>query len=143
MGTEVSWDNYEQTIARFQYSDTWSWDDCHRCAQLGKVMANSVSHPVTFIVDMRDSQAMPPNPMRHMRLMVSQVRKQHQKSIFVFVGADDFVRAICSAIYRIYLDVRAFAEFHFVDTLDEARTLAHQHQKYLAAKHFGDTQPIG
>jgi hypothetical protein len=73
---------------------------------------------------MRESRHIPQNPMRHIRQVVNESRKHNNSNISVFVGADDFIQALCHASQRVYHDVRVASKFYFVDTLDEARSLA-------------------
>jgi hypothetical protein len=142
VGLEVVWDNNEQTVVRFIFEGNWTWEDFHTAIKIGTVMMDTVSHSVISIIDLRASKFLPANPMRHLRQMVSDCRKHNNASMIVFIGADDFVQAICYATRRIYLDVRAFSEFHFVDTLDEARVLSRNLHRKLVGDPFSDTQPI-
>lgn len=142
MGVQVVWDNTDKTVVRFIYEGSWTWQEYHQTIQTANAMMDTVAHPVVSIVDMRATKYIPPNAMRHIRQVINESRNHNNSNIAVYLGADDFTQALVNATQRIYLDVRAFSQFFYAESLEAARELAHDLRRKIVVDPFSDTQPI-
>lgn len=126
MSIEVIWDNPQQTIVRFVYTDKWDWQTFREVVILGNEMMDTVAHPVISIVDMSSTFFIPPGSITHIRWAVEYSGNHNNSRKVVFVRASTLYQMIISALKQAYPNVDVAASFYYVDDLDAGRELAQQ-----------------
>jgi hypothetical protein len=135
MGIEAQWDNDEKTVVRFIYRDKWTWEEFYKYIQQANAMMDTVAHPVVSIIDMRESNYLPPGAAVHIRNVIRMSMSHNNAGISVFLKADRIVQAMIEVLQKTYPDILEHTEWLYAETLEEARVIAARKVKEL---HAGD-----
>ena len=100
MRIEVSWDNAEKTIIRYDYGEDWTWEDFHDANQKSNRMAASVTHIVDLIVDFTHGSPPPAGSLGRFRKAMEDAPKN--RGIIVIVGGSFFINSLVAVFSRIY-----------------------------------------
>jgi hypothetical protein len=65
MAITVSWHNQSQSIIRWDFGSTWTWDEFYSSIERTNRMLDQVVHQVAVIVDTRAMQTFPRGVMTH------------------------------------------------------------------------------
>ena len=116
MNIQVSWDNEDQTILRYDYRPGWTWEDFYEADKIShEMIANSVV-TVHIIANFADG-ALP--PMGALGRFKSAQENLPEGSVVVVVGGGMFINTLVSTFSRIY---RAISKNLMVaGSLEEAR----------------------
>ncbi len=63
---ETSWWDEEKTILYFFVGTGWTWNDVNENVRKGRILAQSVTHPIAVIVDLRQMTLPPPESIYRM-----------------------------------------------------------------------------
>jgi hypothetical protein len=126
MAINVDWDNEEKTIVRFLYSGQWNMSELSAAVQESNKLMDRVNHSVGCIIDIRDSNLIPSGVLSMGRSVV--VRKHPNQGNSIVVGANTFIVAMFDVFRKVYHTKFVEAEYKFVRTLDEARSLLKSEQ---------------
>ena len=116
MNIQVSWDNDEKTIIRFDYSQGWTWEDFAEAGRLVEKMRAEVKHTVHTIANFEDG-AFP--PMGAMGKFRTAQENMPEDSVVVVVGGGMFITALVSSFSRVYQKLSK--RLIMADSLDDAR----------------------
>lgn len=122
MSVSINWANDERTIVTYTFAEPWTWDEFYRCWDWLKAELDASTQPVSIIMDMRGVTRIPPDIMKHIKTIVSQIHPNFSRTT-VYVGA-----GMLKTLYPVML--RQFApemvgqvQAFFAPTLEEARQL--------------------
>ena len=116
MNIQVSWDNDEKTIIRFDYGKGWTWDDFSEANEIVQKMYAEVKHPVHIIANFEDGAFPPLGALEKFR---EAQEDMPDDAVVVVVGGSMFITTLVSTFSRIY---KALSKTLMVaDSLDNAR----------------------
>ena len=122
MGIQVVWDSDSKRSLRFVYTGRWTWDDFFVARTQADALMSSVSYKVDVIVDVRDSDALPPGVLFKMREIIR--RGTHtNEGITVIVGASTLIRSIYDTFSKVYGRFTVGLPISFAPTIDDAHKL--------------------
>jgi hypothetical protein len=98
MGVQVRWDNDDKTIACYDFSDPWTWDQFHEAVTEIHAMVGSVTHKVDYIADMSVSRIAPGNAIFHIRHAIQDAPTN--SGLLVVVGGSAYAGAILKVVSR-------------------------------------------
>jgi len=118
MGHKISWDNEDKTVVLQQYTEEASKDDLYHLAQESAQMLNTIEHTVHLIIDERNIKyLLNPADMSYLEKLVP--RNQGAVVVVVPVIKAGYKASVQKLAQRVA--PTAFAEAHFVESLEEAR----------------------
>ncbi|RMG82403.1 MAG: hypothetical protein D6712_14685 [Chloroflexi bacterium] len=119
MGIEVYWDDDEHRIMRHVYTDPWTAKDVYSALTYMHELLDAINHQVQLIIDVRQSQSVPPGILRAVRQVLYK-HHPNQGTAYI-VGAN----TIMLSTYRVlrYLYPPITKSYRFANTLDEAYAL--------------------
>jgi hypothetical protein len=118
---EVSWDNPEKNIMRFNYKGKWTWEELAAALSNGRRLWETEGDgPVGTIIDVTSSSMIPQNAFTAGRNMVKDTEFQHVSAV---VGANAFIQHFHNVFNRIYGGKLQNRRLFFVATLEEARRI--------------------
>ena len=126
MSISVVWDNPEHTIIRYIYNGQWSLDNFYQALNESHQMMDSVDYRVGLIIDMENSKLVPNGVLSHGKNV--SMRKHPNQGKSIIVGAGGLVRTLFDVYRKVYRTTFDDTAYHFVTSLDEARSLLLQHQ---------------
>ena len=129
MGVQVLWDNDEKTIACYNFSDPWTWDEFHQAVTEMHKMVGSVTNKVDFIADMTKSHIAPGNALFHIRRAIQDA--PGNSGLLVVVGGSAFVGAILKVVSRLTRYVQVAA------TVKDARSIIGERQQHRKSRSAG------
>jgi hypothetical protein len=124
MGITVTWDNEAQTVLRADLRGRWNLEEFRQQMRLAGQMVNSVSHPVSVVVDLTGSNALPDNLIQSVAQIVHG-KSPHPPNVerYVIIGAGRFVQSLYRAFAKVYGEGMLHNKLVFVQTMDEARVI--------------------
>lgn len=117
MGIVVNWDDSDQTIIRWDFGETWLWEDFHNAFSQSLDLSNAVSHRVDVIPYLKMTRSVPPNALAQFNRIQRQMPANTH--LIVITGGNPFENAIISAFRAAY---RADT-WRTAKTLEDARAL--------------------
>ena len=116
MNIQVSWDNEDQTIIRYDYRPGWTWEDFYEADKISGEMIAGAVETVHLIAHFADG-AFP--PMGALGRFKTAQESLPAETVVVVVGGGMFVNTLVSTFSRIY---RAISKNLMVaGSLEEAR----------------------
>lgn len=101
MSITVRWDNEdEKRIIRWDFPETWVWDDFYAALQLSRVLMREVKYVVDFLVDMSNAETLPKNVLT--QTQVTMQTSPLNVGVVVVVGVNPLVRAAFNSFIRLY-----------------------------------------
>jgi hypothetical protein len=116
MPIQVFWEDDAQTIVRYNFEGTWTWDELYPAYYQAIAMEKSVTDRVDVILDMRDSGRVPANALLHIKNISEKQPPNIGLSIFVTTNA--FVTSMYNMAIRVYSKVAYY--FRITKTPEEA-----------------------
>lgn len=116
MTIDISWDNDEKTIIRFDYRKGWTWDDFSEAGKIVQKMRAEVKHPAHIIANFENGAFPPLGALGKFRSAQENVPTD---AVVVVVGGGAFITALVSSFSRVY---KALSKNLLVaNSLDDAR----------------------
>lgn len=118
MSITVQWDNEEHTLLRWDFVETWDWDDFLAAQKASNDLIGSVPHTVHIIGDVSRSHHLPPGAIARFRTYKR--NDPPNAGRVVLVGASTYIRTIVETFRGMF--PKTGGNFTFANTLDEARS---------------------
>lgn len=110
------WVNEEQSIVRYEFSGKWTWEEFYPVYKQAIAMEKSVPHRVDVVVDLRNSEVVPANALKHIRRIAN--AQPDNIGLTILVSTNIFILALYKIGCRI--DDKVAHYFRVVSTNDEA-----------------------
>ena len=123
MPFEIRWNNDEQDILLMNVIGDWKLDEYYEKYLEGKVMMESVQHPVFLILDMSKTSSIPSRMMS--TASFSRKNRAHNLQFTVFVGASLFIRKLAEIMTSIVS--KGHKRLYFAENHQEARAIIANH----------------
>ncbi|MBZ0279859.1 MAG: hypothetical protein K8L97_03905 [Anaerolineae bacterium] len=120
MGIEVSWDDAEESIIRWDFGETWNWDDFQNAFEQSLQLALKADHRIDVIPNLSYSKVVPPSALTQFNRIQRQM--PDNTTLIVITGGSVFDNAIISAFRAAY----RVESWRTARTIDEARIIIHQ-----------------
>ena len=120
MGIQVLWDNPEKTIIRYDFSDSWTWDEFYQVRVEGNNMAESVSHPVVALINLQGQVSLASGALVQGKRIAR--TKPENISMQVIVSTNGLIKSLFPVFTR--LNPNLANSYRVVPTLEAARALA-------------------
>jgi hypothetical protein len=117
MQYRVEWGNAEQTVIIQSLDGSWSDVDIVAMAQESRALAETVTHTVHIIIDIRKVDSFPRTLISKSAPLIEGQVPANQ-GILICVGANEFIQALVNIARMIA--PRATANMHFVRTMQKA-----------------------
>jgi hypothetical protein len=117
MSVNVSWDNDDKTIIRYDFDGQWTWNDFNAATVDAFAMTRSVDHRVDSISYFNKGAALPPNALFQFRRAMANAPKNRGKT--VIVGGSAFIKTMVAVFSHLNRELGE--RLALADTLDEAR----------------------
>lgn len=132
MGISIGWDNPEKTIIRYDFGQSWTWDDFWAALKADDELIGSVDHIVHLIMDFRLARFVPPNPGSKFRIIADQVSEQI--GLIILVGANAWFLTVSQMFLDLYgSKIKGIVDIKMVPTLDEARAIIAAYSQQIEA----------
>ncbi len=95
----VEWNNPEKTIILLKMVDPWNWEEFYLAQDEIMLMTETVSHRISFIIDVSQARNIPTNTMTHFRNLSLIHHPQHQ--IIVSVGSGALMTALGQILMKL------------------------------------------
>jgi len=112
----VAWDNIDKTVIRFEFEDSWTWDDLYAASDEATTMLDTVHNMVDFILNVRNANQIPRDFMNHAGDIAS--GENPKRGLLIVVGANRLLRTIGGTLRRLF--PQATKDVEIVGTLEEA-----------------------
>ncbi|MFO7322013.1 MAG: hypothetical protein DIU68_009790 [Chloroflexota bacterium] len=122
MAIHLDWDDEHKRLILVRVDGRWTWGELERSLENAISMMDSVSHKVNFIIDIRNGQM-------DLGSALGQIQKaatpetHRNEGMKVVVGANRMIRSLYGAYRALIQSMGKDQEFHFADTIDEARAM--------------------
>ncbi len=115
MAITVQWDNQEQTVIRWDFDPTWSWDELADSVRVSGAMIAGTDEDVDIILNTKDSQ--PP----------AGKITAYQRSAFTYTPSNvRMLILVCEPGYEaLQMILPFFQQLEITETLDQARAALH------------------
>ncbi len=124
MSINVTWDNTEHTIVRWEFNGAWDWDEFYDAFAQSKALVQSSSDPsVAVICDLRRSAGLPEQFMAHYPHVHRD--KSDNRGMIVVVGSSSFIKAAIRTFNQVF-GRWLKDEIRTAASLEEARALIAQ-----------------
>lgn len=118
----TEWDNPQRTIIRLTLNNRWTWYEIREMRETAMSMLADVTHSeVHFIVDMRNADFLPENPLANFR-RYSDIPLE-KSGIVVIVGMGPKTRSIFNIFISVYRLLADRIRYMIADSLEEARAI--------------------
>ena len=124
MGVEVSWDNAEKTLIRYDFSGRWTLQEFSTATFAAHKLINEAPHqqPTATLLNFGEKLYMPPNIISFAQ---ERARHKHPRTtIAILVTNSNFVIVLLKTLLKVYPDLGNF--YGQAKTLDEGRLLAYE-----------------
>lgn len=115
MPINLSWDDEAETLLYAKFIPPWSWDDFHAAVEDGKKMLIQEEDKRGILIDIRETGMIPPSGFIK---KIRQVLGEMPTIPLVIIGDPEVTKILFAPILQLVIKRR---EFHFVNTLEEAR----------------------
>jgi hypothetical protein len=117
MTINVQWDNEEHTLLRWDFMESWGWDDFLAAQKASNDLITSVPQTVHIIGDVSRTHASPAGAIARFRTYRRDDPPNAGK--VVLVGASAYIRTMVDIFRGIFPNTGG--NFTFADSLEEAR----------------------
>ena len=124
MSVHIEWDNEERTTLLWSFLGRWTWGEFDETVKIMTAMANSVTHQVDLIIDVRQMSILPPDIVTHVKLRY--LNKSRRIERLLAVGVDSHLQLFWNTFTD--LPYARHLKLTFFETLDDARTYLDTHQ---------------
>ena len=123
MPIQVLWENEEQSVVRWHFTDPWTWQDFNAAQSRCHALMDTVPNTIDIILDLRETEHLPPGAFfrskRHLDML------HPRAGIVVIVGANIVAQHIYKTLGQMYPILKAKYLMGFADTIEGAHaTLA-------------------
>ena len=133
MGVQVSWDNDDKTVIRYDLAGRWQWEEFYPKYQQAVEMIAPLDHKVDFIVNPADEVTRrgyaPPNILS--RLWDLNKRSPANVGTTYVIGSP-LLKALYSVAMKVYPALSK--NYVYVSSLEEARQVTAEKLKHEATK---------
>lgn len=96
----------------------WDWSDLFAAIDKAVTLLDSVDYGVNIVVDIRNSQHIPPLSPASLRKVAEAPTMSHANTqLLIVIGAKFYIQTMFDVFKRIY--PRAGEKYHFIRTIDE------------------------
>jgi len=122
VGISICWDNPEKTVIRYDFGQSWTWDDFWAALKADDELIGSVDHIVHLIFDFRQARFVPPNPGSKFRMLADQI--SDRIGLIIIVGANAWFLTVSQMFLELYgPKIKGIRGVKFVLSLEEARSI--------------------
>jgi hypothetical protein len=122
MGVKLQWDNEEQTIIRYEFTDPWTWEEFREALDADDAMIAGVDHTVHLLFDMMNIHTAPSNMLVKLPQIVDSINPR--LGLIVVAGGYIWIQSIGEIFYKSYgRTVEGFAGLKKARNLEEAREI--------------------
>jgi len=125
MGITVQWDNDEQTVIRYDFTNNWNWVEFQERVKEVFAMTASVDHTVDTISNFLPGANIPKDAFFQFRRAM--VNAPKNRGITVIVGASLLIQTLVKVFSRIYTSLGE--RLILADSLEQARTALDERRK--------------
>ena len=126
MPVNVSWDNADHNVVRYDYTGKWTWEEVYAAIDQANALMHSVSHPVSIIHDLTQSAGIPSSALTHAHRITMGIPENW--AVSVVVGSGMFTESLLNIFTKIYRKLGD--RYQTAHSLDEARVIiARSHAK--------------
>lgn len=125
MGVTIVWDNSEENTLRYDLEGTWEWEEIREGVNtVFDLMDSANTERIGAIIHFKDSVKIPKGGMKHFSVLTE--RSHPKAGLTVIVGAGRWLKTTIKTASNLYRMSGRSLDFHYADTLDEARQLIAQ-----------------
>ncbi|WP_119068239.1 hypothetical protein [Aggregatilinea lenta] len=125
VGINVSWDDAAQSILRWEFVGSWTWDEFDAALATTAHQLNAVDHPVTGICDFTHSGPLPLNGSAFSYAYRAREVTKPRVSAIALVDTSTYLRSLLKVFCTLHRQQQN--RYLLVDSLDEARALLALH----------------
>ena len=119
MSISVDWDNQQQTVVRWHFVGSYTWDELSAALQTSSALIRSVPYIVDVIIDLRSGSGLPENAFGLTR---SYLRSSPSNTgLLIVVGGNLLVRSFIQMYQKLSSHSRQ--QFVLAPTVEQAYTL--------------------
>ena len=119
MKINVTWDNEEKTVVRYDYGKGWTWNDFWAASETSNQMLATVDHTVDFLTSFVDGT--PPSLGAFGQFKRAQDTFPENGGVVIIVGGGALISGLVTTFSKVY---RKFSDNLLVaKTVDEARVI--------------------
>ncbi|NWF70706.1 MAG: hypothetical protein HXY40_16600 [Chloroflexi bacterium] len=119
MPIKLWWEDENQTIFYWHFEGLWTWEEFHTYLPAASEAQRSARHRVDVILDMRQTDYLPPAAVTNVRQALSAM--PDNVGMLVLVGPNIFVKAALALFASLYRE--SAKKFTMVETLEQAHDL--------------------
>lgn len=121
MTVNVYWDDDDETIARMDILDVWTWEEVHQGAAQIRAMVDEIDYDFDFIIDVSQGIGAPSPFLSELR---SVAREGHpRQGMTVLVGLSDAILIFWKIFVQLYARLIREDRFAYARTAEYAREL--------------------
>lgn len=117
MPINVCWDNEHRTVIRYEFIDSWTWQDLHAAIDRVDELVRDVPYSVHFIVDMTCGDTLPDKFLSQIQSASRKV--MNRDGLIVVINNNSFVHTVYGIFIRLNNNV--MNRVVFAPTLHAAR----------------------
>lgn len=122
MGVTVGWANAQKTIALYTFKDPWNWDEFYACWEGLKAALDASPHPVSMLMDLRDTRTIPRDSLKHLNTILEQIHPNFSRAA-AFVGLGGLSLVYKTMLKQTHPTLADEYQTFFASTLEEATVL--------------------
>lgn len=124
MPIQTTWDDEQRSAVRYIFDGSWTWDDLKAAFDTAHQLLDTIDYSADTVIDMRASKTLPDHAISGIRRIgIDQVGHPNHSRLTVFVGLSLFAKQILFITMRTFKSLQAQNDFHFADTIEEARAI--------------------
>jgi hypothetical protein len=112
------WDEDQQTIILYEFTGKWTWSEFYPAYDESIRLMDSVEYKVDFIMDLLNSQHIPPGALQHLKRAAD--FNHPNMGLAVYVGINPLIQALGRMFRKIYPASARYYPFDFAQTIEEA-----------------------
>ncbi|HEX2908475.1 MAG TPA: hypothetical protein VHO69_16505 [Phototrophicaceae bacterium] len=126
MPVHTTWENSEQPIIRYTFTDPWTWDHFYAALEQGRQLREACGLPtINIIVDVSGSRHLCDGAMSHFGgLFRRGIAGETAIDSIVVFGANQFMLSVANVLTRVYPIVAR--QIRFVPSVDQAYAFLRQ-----------------
>ena len=117
MSVKITWDNSSQSTLYVSLERDWTWQDFMSAFHESHEMMNTAKHPVSLIIDVSETQHIPPGFFSFMRRI--RLHAHPLTGAIILVGANKVITYITNSFVGIF--GKSGRPFYMAETVQEAR----------------------
>ena len=122
MSITVTWDSPDKIAVRLDFPAEWTWQDLTEAFNEDDAYFDSVEYTVHMILNMKDIQMVPPNPMKHLRGIAQMITPQ--LGLVIMVGNSIWAQTVMEIFFKAYGQrASGLTGVESVEDLEQARQI--------------------